>query len=809
MKTPEPLHPTRLYRRCDPATLGFETTAELEEPEEMPGQARALEALRFGVSIRRHGYNIYALGPHGMGKHSLVRQVLEREAAGAPVPSDWCYVNNFREPDRPRALPLPAGRGRGFHDDMQRLVSELSNALPGAFETEEYQGRADEIRADLRARREEAFAALQAEAQRRGMTMIRTPGGIMFVPVRGGQVMEPCDFEGLPPEERQAIEATITGLQERLATVLRQMPQWLRETGERIRALNRDTAALAVGNLIDDLAQRYADVERVPGYLEEVKRDLVENVEVLLRHDEGGNVVMPAAEEDGFARYRVNLFVDHADDTRPPVIYEDAPLYSNIVGRVEHRARMGALVTDHTLIKAGALHRANGGYLVLDVRKILGEPFAWEGLKRALYAGEVRIQALARMYSLVSTVSLDPEPIPLDLKVVLLGDRLLYYLLHEYDPDFAELFKVEADFDEQVDLDAANRDLYARLVAGIVRREGLLPFDRTGVARVIEHGSRLAADAERLSTHLLSLKNLLYEADHRARAAGAGLVAAAHVQEAIDRATARADRVRERTFEEIGRGTIMIDTAGSAVAQVNGISVIQLGTFAFGQPSRITATARVGEGEVVDIEREVELGGAIHSKGVLILGAYLSSHYLPDRPLSLSASVVFEQSYVLVEGDSASMAELLALLSALAGVPVRQAIAITGSVNQLGQSQAIGGVNEKIEGFFDVCKARGLSGENGVIIPRANVKHLMLRRDIVEAAAQGLFRVWPVSTVDQAIELLTGMPAGEADASGRFPARTFNARVRRRLEHFAHIRHEFERPATTDEDWHDDPGDIT
>jgi lon-related putative ATP-dependent protease len=495
-----------------------------------------------------------------------------------------------------------------------------------------------------------------------------------------------------------------------------------------------------------------------------------------------------------FRRYQVNVLVDHGQSQGAPVVYESNPTYDNLTGRIEHMAQMGALVTDFNLIKAGALHRANGGYLILDARQVLLQPYAWDGLKRAIRAREMRIEPLGQALSLISTLSLAPQPVPLDVKVVLIGERLLYYMLYQLDPDFGELFKVEADFNEEMPRTPENNRLYARLIVTIARREQLRPFDRGAIARVIEHSARLSGDAEKLSVHLLSISDLLREADYWASVAGNGAVTAGDVQRAIDAQIHRADRLQEQVQDQIRRGTILIDTTGARVGQVNGLSVVGLGHYAFGQPSRITARVRMGEGKVVDIEREVELGGPIHSKGVFILSSFLGARYAAERPLSLSASLVFEQSYGSVEGDSASMAELCALLSALAQVPVKQAWAMTGSVNQHGEAQPIGGVNEKIEGFFDVCRARGLTGEQGVIIPASNVQHLMLRHDVVEAVQAGQFHVYPMRTVDDAIELLTGVPAGERDAEGNFPEGGINQRVEARLIELAEKQRAFTAP---------------
>jgi lon-related putative ATP-dependent protease len=500
---------------------------------------------------------------------------------------------------------------------------------------------------------------------------------------------------------------------------------------------------------------------------------------------------MQRLREARFRRYQVNVVVDHSESEGGPVIYEEHPTYNNLIGRIEHMAQMGALVTDFNLIKPGAFHRANGGYLLIDARELLMQPYAWQGLKRVLRAQEVRIESLSQALSLVGTVSLEPEPIPLKVKVVLIGERLLYYLLNQYDPDFGELFKVEADFSDEMAKTQENDALYARLIATMARRQELRPFDRGAAARIIERSGRLAGDSKKLSTHLLSVAELLEEADYWADHAGNDVVTVADVQRAIEEQIHRADRLRERTQEHIKRGTIMIDTKGAVVGQVNGLSVIALGDFAFGRPSRITARTRLGKGEVVDIEREVDLGGPIHSKGVLILSGYLGARFAPDHPLSLSASLVFEQSYAGVEGDSASLAELCTLLSALADTPVKQGLAVTGSVNQHGEVQPIGGVNEKIEGFFDACSAKGLTGEQGVLIPTANVEHLMLRQDVIEAVEQERFHVYSVETVDQAIELLTDVPAGERDAEGRFPEGSFNQRVEAQLIELAEKRREF------------------
>lgn len=800
------LEPHQLRRRSDPEQFRFETTAELPDLAEVLGQPRAIEAIRFGIGIRRPGYNLYVLGAPGTGRHAVVERFLREQAEREAEPSDWCYVNNFADPQKPKALRLPRGRGTALARDMQGLVEDLRAAIPAAFESEEYRTRHGEIEEQLKERHEQAFDELRREAEAHGVTLIHTPGGFAFAPVREGEVLDPAEFEKLPDAEKERIGATIATMQERLEHVVNQIPQWKRETRERIRDLDAQVAMAAVTHPMEQLKRIWAAHAEVLAYFDAVQRSVVENVDDFRRGDEAPEITlfgMPvgraARAGASLRQYEVNVLIDHGATRGAPVVHEDNPTYSDLIGRVEHVAQMGALVTDFTLIKPGALHRANGGYLVLDARRVLLQPFAWEGLKRVLSSGRIRIESLGQALSLVSTVSIEPEPIPVDVKVVLIGEPLLYYLLQFYDPEFAELFKVAADFDDRMNREDAGNEQYARLIATFARRDGLLPFDRPAVARVVEQGARLADDAERLSLRTRDLTDLLQEADFWARQGGRSVVARADVQQAIEARVHRHDRLRSRVIEEIERGTILIDTAGATVGQVNGLSVAALGEFAFGHPSRITARVRLGRGELVDIEREVKLGGPIHSKGVLILGAFLGARYAAQRPLSLRASLVFEQSYGPVEGDSASCAELFALLSVLADAPIRQSLAVTGSVNQHGEVQPIGGVNEKIEGFFDVCHARGLSSEQGVLIPSANVKHLMLREDVVEACAQGKFHVYAVSTVDEGIEILTGMAAGVADAQGRYPEGSVNRRVEERLHAMAEAARAFAAPQAGEE----------
>ena len=794
MTTPLPLQPQQLHHSCDPEQFGFQTTADLEDLTEIIGQMRAMDAVRFGAGIRHDGYNLFVLGPSGMGKHSMVQQFLEKKAGGEHGPDDWCYLNNFAQPHKPQALRLPSGRGEELRLAMEQLVDYLRSAIPALFEGDEYHAKAAAIQEEFSKRQEQVFKELGEDADKQEIVLLRTPDGFAFAPTRNHEVIPPDEYEKLPDEEKKRVEAAIAGLQERLEKIMRQMPQWRRERHERVKQINRETTLSAVEHSMDELRQAYAGLPEVLKYFDLVQQDMVDNVDDFRKQEESSTVGdMTIVTHQSFHRYRVNVLVTNGKKPGAPIVSEDNPTYSNLVGRVEHISQFGALVTDFTLIKPGALHRANGGYLLLDIRKVLVQPFAWEALKRALQSREIHIESLGQMYSLVSTVSLEPEPIPLDTKVVLFGDRLFYYLLHEYDPEFGELFKAAADFEERIERNADTHLLYARLISTLTRKEALLPFDRSAVARVIEHSARLAGDAERLSTHMRSVADLLREADYWAREAGQAVVQAADVQRAIDTQIRRQDRLRDRLYEAILRDTLMIATQGEVTGQINGLSVIELGNFAFAQPTRITATTRLGEGELVNIEREVKLSGAIHSKGVLILSSFLAARYARNQPLALSASLVFEQSYGLVEGDSASLAELCALLSNLANAPIRQSLAVTGSVNQFGQAQAIGAVNEKIEGFFDICAARGLNGEQGVLIPAANVKHLMLRRDVVAAAEAGQFRIYAVENVDQAIATLTGLPAGEADAKGEYPEGSVNRRVAARLAELTEISASFAR----------------
>jgi len=786
------LTPDILYHACDISSLSFTTTDDLDKSEEIIGQERAQEALDFGVGIKQDGYNLFVSGSTGLGKHTIVKHFLQSKVADAPKPSDWCYINNFDHHHNPQVLKLPAGYGVKLRNDMQQLIEDLLVAIPAAFETDEYNARAKEINDELAERKDAEFVRLGEMSTRQGVVLMRTPGGYTLGPKGNEKILTPDEFDKLSKKEQEDIKKKIDEIEKEVSSTIHKLPIWDRETRKKIKLLNREVTQLTVEQFIDELRIKYNQLDDVLHYINELKKEIVEDADAFRQHSPNPIAITNINEpKDSYSRYQVNVLVDNSDVDGAPVVYEDNPTYNNLMGRIEHIAQYGTLLTDFTLIKPGALHRANGGFLVLDARRVLTSPFAWEGLKRALRAHEVRIESLEKMLSVTSTISLEPEPIPIEVKVIITGDRWLYYLLKKYDPEFNQLFKVAADFSEEIDRNSENTFQFARMISQLQHEQDFKPFDQQAVALVIEDCSRKIEDAEKLSLHKGNLIDLLRESDYWSTDSGHSVITRDDVQHAIDTRIRRLDQLRERVHEQVLRGTYLLETEGEKIAQINALSVIQLGDYAFGRPSRITATARLGTGKVIDIEREVDLGGSIHSKGVLILSSYLANHYAQDQPLSLSASLVFEQSYGLVEGDSASVAELCALLSALAKIPINQSFAVTGSVNQLGQVQAIGGVNEKIEGFFDICKARKLTGKQAVIIPASNTKHLMLRKDVVEAVENKQFNVYAVETVDQVMELLTGKTAGKTNSKGIFSKNSLNGMVQNQLTELTRKRLKF------------------
>ncbi|KAB2850910.1 MAG: AAA family ATPase [Hyphomicrobiaceae bacterium] len=792
---PAPRHPTvplaELRCKIDASALGFASTDDLEPIYGLIGQDRALNAIRFGTDMRAHDFNLFVLGPPASGKSTAVRAYLATKVAKAPAPFDWVYVNNFEDRNRPRAVRLPCGRARGLASAMVAAVDELRSSVPAVFEADDYQARRRQIEEGFRSDQEKAFEALSGKAHSQDIAIIRTPMGFAMAPTSKGEVIRPEVFKALPEETRRAFESNIQALQKELQEILESVPKSDKARRQRVSELNAEFAEIVVRAALDEIRTAFQDLDDVKAYLDAVHADLVRNIGLLLPQgeEEGGIVQQPAdtSRDPRFRRYMVNIMVanGHGTACTAPIVEELNPTYGNVIGRIENIAQMGALITDFLLIKPGALHRANGGYLLLDARKLLLSPFAWEAMKRTIKAREIRIEQPAEAMGLISTQTLDPEPIPLDVKVVLFGDRELYYLLTQFDPDFARLFKVQADFDDSIKRSSDNDRSYARIVATIVKEHGLKPVDASGIARLIEEGARMADDRSKLTIEIGRIADIVREADYWAKEAGHAKIGVADVSRAVEEHIQRSDRLRDRSQEIIERDIVMIDTAGGKVGQINGLSVLQLGSFSFGRPSRITARVRMGQGRVTDIEREVKLGGPLHSKGVMILWGFLAGRYAQDVPLALAATLVFEQSYGGVEGDSASSTELYALLSALSGVPIKQGLAVTGSVNQWGEVQAIGGVNEKIEGFFDICKTRGLSGDQGVLVPRSNVQHLMLREDVVEAVRNGQFAIYSVGTIDQGIEILTGVKAGDRDKDGNYPGGTINSRVEGRLREFA------------------------
>lgn len=789
-----PLPAESLYRRADLSGAPFDTTAELAP---LPGaieqlqlyQPRAHDAIRFGTGIAAGGFNVFAIGSSAARIRQSVRALLEEAAVERPSPSDWVYVNNFDSPHRPAAMAVPGGRAPAFQKAMHDLIDDLKVSLPAIFESEDYQKRRSGIEAEIRGRHEQAFGALQQKAAARNIAILRTPMGFALAPAEHGKVVPPQEFNAWPEDRRRAVQAEVEELEKDLEETLRTIPRLEKELRDAIRALDRETAQFAISQPIEDAKAAFADVPTVAEHFDRVRDDMLANLPLLqMAGQQTGEEPAPPGGRAGaaFDRYDINVLVTQADHGgHAPVVEELHPTLSNLVGRVEYVSFQGALVTNFRLIRAGALHRANGGMILMDARSLLSEPYSWVALKRALLQRRVAIEDIARFIGLTTTMSLEPDPVPLDVKIVLFGDRSLYYLLTAYDPEFAQHFKVLADFDDEVDRSPASEAMIARLVGTIAARDRLTPFGRGAVARIVEHAARLAEDQAKLTLLVEQLRDLVIEADHWARRLGCEVVTREDVDRAIAEQIRRASRVRERSQEMILRDVALIDTAGSKVGQINGLSVLSLGGYSFGRPSRITCRVRPGSGRIVDIEREVDLGGPLHSKGVLILAGFLAGRYALDGPMSLSASLVFEQSYGGVDGDSASSAELYAILSALAELPLRQDLAVTGSVNQHGEVQAIGGVNDKIEGFFDICRARGLSGSQGVLIPASNVQHLMLRADVVEACAAGRFAVYPVATIDEGLALLTGRPAGARGTDGRYPAGSLNRLVEHRLKRFA------------------------
>ena len=781
--------PEQLRKWIDASRFAWESTDELAPLEAIIGQDRAVGAIGFGVDIDSEGYNIFAVGPPGSGRTTAVRQFLTRRAAERPQPDEWCYVHNFQDPRRPNALSLAPGRSGVLRDGMEEVIEQLEQEIPRTFEGEFYEQRRREILLDFQERQQELLHQLEEYLNERDFALIRGQMGLAIAPVVDGQVLSAEEYEQLDPEQKRVFESHRPQLQEQYDKTMRETRELDRERRRSIENLKTEMAGFVADQVMEEIMDTFSDNSGVSEYLKAVRDDIIQHADDFMPGEEKDPqaILMQrmGATPSTRTRYTVNALSSDCEDVCAPIVIEDNPTYHNLVGRIEHRTQFGAMFTDFTQIRAGALHRANGGYLVAEAKNVLSNPLAWDALKRALRNRRIKMEEMSQFYGLLATVTLEPEPIPLDIKVVLIGDERLYQLLYALDEDFRELFKVKAEFALRADLDDGLADSYARFIGDLCRRESLPAFVPDAAARVIEEASRYADDQEKVTVRMAQVADLIREAAYWARQSDHESVKAEDVRKAIDERMTRQEAAAERYRESIAQGSIFIDTQGEVVGQINGLSIIQAGNFAFGIPSRVTARTFMGRSGIASIDREVKMSGPIHDKGQLILSSYLASHFAQDQALTLSASLTFEQLYSGVEGDSASSTELYALLSSLAEVPIKQNLAVTGSVNQLGQVQPIGGVNAKIEGFYDVCRETGLTGDQGVLIPKANLRNLMLREDVVEAVREGKFHIHAVSRVEEGIELLTGVPAGEGDENGEYPKGTIYAKARAKLQEYA------------------------
>ena len=779
------LTPESLRMICDDSCLDFVTTADLPPLQAIIGQQRAVQALEFGLDIEEKGFNIYAAGPSGTGKASAITAFLQELAKTKEAPQDWCYVNNFQNPNQPQALPLPPGRGKELQRDMRKLVSEATRDITRAFESEEYAHRKESLTQDYRREREDIFNDLNGRAQEVGLLLQPTPVGLAIVPHRDGKPMTDEEVASLTTAERNSLGAVREKMEAELKEVFNHVRGAERQVNENIQQMDQEIVLYAMGFLIQELKDKYDSLPQVEAYLNEVESDMVNNVDLFRVQPQEtpapSPLAPPVSPNHSLRRYEVNVIVDNSQAQGAPVVLEFNPTHTNLLGRVDKEAQFGALQTDLTMIRPGSLHMANGGFLIIRIEELLRNAPAWEGLKRSLKEQKIIIEELAERMGFMTAKGLTPEPIPLDVKTILIGSPMLYHTLYMYDPDFLELFKVKAEFDSTMDRTEANIRDYAAFICTLCQKEDLLQMDREGVTKLVEHSSRLAEDQTKLSTRFAEISDIIREASYWASKADAPCISAEHMVKAIDEKIHRSDMIRDKIVEMIQRGTIAIDTEGEAIGQINGLAVVGLGDFSFGRPGRITVSISAGREGLIDIEREARLGGRLHTKGVMILGGYLADRLAQDIPLSLTARLTFEQSYDEIDGDSASSAELYALLSRLADVPIKQGIAVTGSVNQKGDVQPIGGANHKIEGFFYVCQAKGLTGNQGVMIPTSNVEHLMLREEVVEAVRQGMFHIYSASTIDEGIEILTGAKAGSMQPDGSFEEGSVNQRVSQRL----------------------------
>lgn len=785
----KPLTVDALYKCCDEKILQFETTDELPTLEGTIGQARALTAIDFGLSLYSSGFNIFLLGDNGTGKMSTIKEILKKQSFNKPVPKDWCYVYNFKDPDSPMAVSLDPGQAVVFQKDMDELVNTLRVEIPKIFESKEYEKQKSRITEEFQKKQRDLFTGLEGEAHSKGFSIRKTVSGLLIVPVKKtGEPLTEEEFEGLDADTKKKIEEIGKSLQEKLDDVVRAAREGEKILKELLSKLEREAALSSVGHLIEDIKKKFKDHEKIIAYLEDVKEDMLEHLEDFKSTEEQASQLpfmkLPKTEPT-FTRYSVNILVNNKECKGAPCVFESNPAYYNLFGRIEHKFQYGVAMTDFSMIKAGSLHRANGGYIVIQVLDLLRNLFSYDSLKRAIRNRELKIEDVWEQYRLISTTALKPEAIPLDVKVILVGSPYLYYLMYNLDEEYRELFKVKADFDSRMDRTDENIRKYALFIASLCKEENLYPLDRSGVVKIVEYGSRLSEHQGKLSSRFSEVADLIRESTYWAKAAGSRIVKSEHIEKAINEKVYRSNRIEERLRELMEEGTLIVETSGAKVGQVNGLAVLDLGDYGFGKPSRITARTYTGKAGVVNIERETKMSGKIHEKAILILTNYLGSKYAVKKPISLSASITFEQLYDMVEGDSATCAEFYALISSISGVPLKQSLAITGSMDQTGVVQPIGGVNEKIEGFFELCKLRGLDGSHGVIIPRRNVKNLMLKKDVVDAVKDSRFFVYPIDTVEEGFEILTGMQAGEMKEDGTYPEGTINYLVIKRLTEMA------------------------
>lgn len=784
------LSPDKAYRECDLSSFGFKTTEDLEMSDELIGQERAESAINFGLGMERRGYNLYLAGPSGVGKTSSIRAILSKIAKDKPVPPDWCYVNNFQNPNTPMAIELPTGKGKELKKDMEDLIESLKNDIPRAFESKEFEEERQRLMNEAQRQKNNLFEELQKRAAEQEIQIQFTPTGIVTIPLFHGKPITQEDYNSLDEAQRENLKLRKEKVDEEVPENLKKVRKLEKETVERIKELEKRVALFAVRDILDSIRERYKTYPRVIDYLDMVQKHILENIDNFTTDKSGGesgmqNPFRMPQQKPTFTEYQVNVFIDNSSTEGAPVIFETHPTYTNLFGSIEREVRFGAVIADFSMINAGSLAKANGGYLVVEVLDVLKYPFVWDSLKKVLENEELRIEDVYQQYGLISSVGLRPEPIKINIKVIMSGNPMLYQLLYTYDEDFKKLFKVKADFDSVVERSDNMLSEYARFVKSICEKEDLKPFDLSGVEAVIEYSSRLAGNQEKLSVQFGAISKIIMEASYWTERRNSNYVMREHVEKAIDEKIYRSNMVEEKVQEMMEKGVILVDAEGKVVGQINGLAVYSLGDYAFGRPSRITCETFMGMEGVVNIERKANMSGNIHNKGVLIISGYFGTKYAHDKPMSLSANLVFEQTYEMVDGDSASVAEIVAITSSLSDIPINQSFAVTGSVNQKGKVQPIGGVNEKVEGFYHVCKAKGLTGEQGVVIPHQNVRNLMLKQEVVDAMKQGKFHIYPVETVDQAIEILMEKEAGERNANGKFKKGTVHYLVDKRLRELA------------------------